>query len=160
MSIISVVYASAPVGEYIIPSVEILIPGQEPIRVCNGYVDRLLGVDGAFQLFEAGSLSIALPAKNTSGQQSLAFGIGNVNGRVQASVDAALESGAEVPLIYREYVSTDLLNPARRPLRMIVTGGSMKGGQAQFQASFYDLLNSAWPRERYTAQTAPGVRYL
>jgi len=160
MTIIDIVYASAPAAEVIIPTLEIQIPGKDPIRVCMGFEDQMLGIDGDYYLFEAGSISISLPKKNTSGQQSLTFGVANLDGRDQEYVDAALESGEMVPLIYREYLASDKSAPARQPLTMVMTGGSMEGGESRFEASFYDLLNAAWPRERYTAESAPGLRYL
>ena len=43
-----------------------------------------------YQLFEAGSISYRAPAVNTTGQQNLNFGFGNVNGK--RYVDNALES--------------------------------------------------------------------
>lgn len=160
MTILKIVYASAPTGEVIIPSLEIQIPNGEPVRICDGFEDHLLGVDGEYKLFEAGSLSIALPAKNTTGQQALTFGVPNANGLAQRYVDDALESGVRVPLIYREYLASDKSAPARRPYVLTMGGGVFEGMEAQFEASYYDLLNSAWPRERYTAETAPGIKYL
>ena len=35
---------------------------------------------------------------------------------------------------------------------MVVRGGVLEEGEVQFQASYYDMLNTSWPRERYTAQ--------
>lgn len=160
MTILAVVYASAPTDEVIIPTLEIQLPGGAPIRICVGFEDQYLGVDGAYQMFEAGSLSISLPSKNTSGQQTLAFGVAGVNGRAQRYVDQALESGVRIPLIYREYLESDKSAPARRPYTLVLSGGEFEGDEAQFEASYYDLLNTSWPRERYTAATAPGLRYL
>lgn len=159
-AVLSIVYASAPVDEIIIPTIEIPIPGMPTIRVCNGFEDLMLGVDGVFQLFEASQLEISLPGKNTSGQQSLNFGLGNVSGRVQRAVEQALESGAEIPLIYREYLNSERGAPAKTPYVMVITGGTLQGVDSSFEASYYDLLNTSWPRERYTAETAPGIRYL
>lgn len=161
MTILAEVYASAPTDEVIIPTLEIAVPGLAPIRICTGFEDHLLGVDGVMTLFEAGSLSITLPTVNaTSGQQTLQFGVANVNGIAQQHIDAALESGQATTLIYREYLSSDKTQPARRPYVMVLSGGTLEGGEAVFEASYYDLLNTAWPRERYTAETAPGIKYL
>lgn len=160
MTILSIVYASAPDSEVIIPTLEIQIPTGDPIRICADFEDHVLGVDGVYHLFEAGAISIALPKKDTSGQQALTFGIANVSGRAQRYVDEALESGAQVKLIYREYLISDKSEPARRPYEMVLSGGQLEGGEAVFEGSYYDLLNAAWPRERYTAQNAPGLKYL
>ena len=160
MTIRSVVYASAPADEVVIPTLEIQVPGHLPIRICTGFEDQLLGVDGQFVLFEAGSLQVALPASNTTGQQTLTFGVSNVNGVVQRYVDDALEAGQLVLLIYREYLASDKSAPASRVRTMTLQGGQLSNGEAQFEAGYYDLLNAAWPRERFTAENAPGVKYL
>ncbi|MFA5489612.1 MAG: DUF1833 family protein [Candidimonas sp.] len=159
-TLLNIVYASAPTGELIIPSLEILIPGTDPIRVCNGFEDQWLGVAGQYFLFEATPLAVALPSKNTSGQQTLSFGIPGVSGRAERQVDHALETGAQVKLIYREYLESDKSAPARRPYVMTMAGGVFEGPEVSFEASYYDLLNTAWPRERYTAESAPGIKYL
>ena len=160
MTILATVYASAPTDEVLIPTLEIQVPDHDPIRICADFQDHLLGVDGEYYLFEAANLSIALPKKDTTGQQNLSFGVANVNGKIQQYVDEALEAGQMVPLIYREYLVSDKSAPARRPYTLTMTGGSMEGGEARLEASYYDLLNAAWPRERYTAETAPGIKYL
>jgi len=160
MTILSVVYASAPAGEVIIATLEIVVPGHPPIRICDGFENHMLGVDGQLVQFEAGSLQVALPARNTRGQQTLSFGVSNVNGIAQRYVDDALEAGELVRLIYRAYLESDKSAPAERPRTMTLTGGQFERGEAVFEAGYYDLLNAAWPRERYTAESAPGLKYL
>lgn len=161
MSVIETYYASGG-SDVLIPSIEIRISGKTPIRICQGFEDHYLTVDGAPRLFEAGSLSVTLPSVNTSGQQTLNFGVANVNGLAQRYVDDALEQDKEVVLIYREYLAGDKSAPARRPYEMVIRGGRFDDGEAmaEFQASYYDILNTAWPRERYTSQNAPGIKYL
>lgn len=160
MTVLAEVYASAPAGEIIIPSLEIRIAGKDPIRLCTGFRDQLLGVDGVFRLFEAGALSLTLPAKDTRGMQTLNFGIPGMNGRVQKEFDDALESRQPVEIIYREYLSSNKSAPARRPYVMDLIGGTLEGGDAQLSAGFFDVLNRRWPREVYTSENAPGIKYL
>jgi len=45
------------------------------------------------------------------------------------------------------------------PLVMPCAGGAFKDGQFQAQARVNDWLNRGWPRARYTAEFAPGLRY-
>lgn len=160
MTAIAVVYASAPASEVIISTLEIRIPGLDPLRVAGDYESHNLGVDGVLQFFEAGPLSIALPARDATGQQTLKFGVSGVSGRAQQYVDAALASEDVSTMIYREYLASDPSAPARRPVTMTITGGSFQGADAIFEGSYYDLLNAAWSRERYTQDTAPGIQYL
>lgn len=160
MALLSVVYASAPTDELIIQSLEIIIPGVETTRICNGFTDYSLGIDGVLVPFEPGGLTVSLPAKNTTGQQTLAFGFSGVNGRAQRNVDAALAANVIVIMNYREYLLSDLMNPAHRPYRMELSGGSFEFDTVSFEGSYYDLLNTRWPRFRYTTETAPGLRYM
>nr|WP_315528303.1 DUF1833 family protein [uncultured Achromobacter sp.] len=156
MSTLAEIYASAPAGELIIPTLEIAIAGQPPIRICSGFEDHVL----SGMLFEAGSLSLSLPSKNTTGVQTLNFGVAGVNSLVQKYFDQALETGEAVKITYREYLESNKSQPARRPYVMDLIGGSLQDGEAQLSAGFFDVLNRRWPRELYTAQNAPGIRYL
>lgn len=156
MSTLAEVYASAPAGSLIIPTLEISIAGQTPIRICSGFEDQTL----AGMLFEAGSLSISLPNKNTSGMQTLNFGVAGVNSLVQTYIDIALETGEPVTITYREFLESDKTQPARRPYVMQLIGGTLQDGEASLSAGFFDVLNLRWPRQVYTADNAPGIRYL
>lgn len=160
MSVLDIVYASRPVDEYIIRTLEIRVDGLEPIRICQGYQDRWLMVDGVPQLFEAGTLSVSLPAENATGNQTLSFAVSGVSGVANDYVERALESGGQAIMIYREYLESDITAPARKPYVMQIIGGAFEGVEAIFEGGYYDLLNSAWPRDRYTSANAPGVQYL
>lgn len=153
-------YASAPTDRYDIATVEVQIPGHEPLRYCNGYEDRWLGVEGVPRLFEASPLSVALPKKDTSGQQTLVFGFAGVNGKAQRAVDDALATRQPIVMIYRLYLSTDLMTPAERPHVMTVVGGTFEEPNVTFEGSYYDLLNSVWQRDYYTVESAPGVKWM
>lgn len=121
----------------------------------------MLGVNGVLQLHEAGSLSATLPAKNTSGSQTLSFGVGGVNALVQQYFDLAQESGEPVKITFTEYLESDKMTPMRKPYVMDLLGGVLEAnGQAQLSAGFFDVLNLRWSRELYTAETAPGIKYL
>lgn len=128
----------------------------ETMRFVHGFEDMVLGG----QLFEACQISIALPEKNTTGNQTLSFGVGLVDSRADKIVDAALENGSIVYLIYKEFLNSDLSAPARTPIRMEVVGGQFEEGGLQIEASYFDMLNFEWPRQRYTTTNAPGIKYL
>lgn len=149
-------YASSPLGEIIFRTLEVESEGMQSIRLVHGYDDMVLGG----QLFEACQMSMGLPEKNTTGNQSLRFGVGLVDSRAHKAVRAAQENGAVVYLLYREFLSSNLAAPARRMLRMEVVGGEFADGVLQVEASYFDMLNFAWPRDWYTALNAPGLKYL
>jgi len=161
MSLIETVYASAPSEYVILPTLEILVPGHEPIRVVAAYEDLTAALEtGETVTFQAGPFAYKEPSKDTNGQQNLTFSIANVTGEAQKAVEAAIDADVEVPINYRVYLSTDLTAPAKKPYKMIMRGGSFEGVMVQIEAGYFDLLNTSWPRLRYVADFAPGLRYM
>ncbi|WP_138436507.1 DUF1833 family protein [Marinobacter shengliensis] len=159
MTTIKKAYASAT--DEVIRTLEILVSGADPIRVCTGFVNRLLTLEDETEAeFIAGPLSIKRPSKSASGQQTLYLSIANVTSQGQEAIEAALESGEEVPVIYREYLASDLSAPATNPYRMTLRAGGFQGIMIQIEAGYFDLLNTQWPRRRYTADEFPGLRYI
>lgn len=161
MSLIETVYASAPTDQVILPTLEILVPGYTPIRVVAAFEDvtATLETDETVT-FQAGPFDYERPSKDSSGNQMLKFSIANVTGEAQKAVEFALDADAEVPIIYREFLSSDLTAPAINPVEMTMRGGQFQGIMVQIEAGYYDLLNTAWPRNRYTVDFAPGLRYI
>ena len=156
---LKLLYAGDDVTTLRICTLDIELPGGEHIRLAHSYEDHMLGVDGVQQLFEACGLEISLPERSTSGNQSLRFGLGVVDGRAHRLISNALDSGQPSYVVYREYVSTDTSAPAAAPKRMLIQGGDLNSNVLQVEGSYFDLLNLAWPRDRYTADQAPGVKY-
>jgi len=160
MSLIETVYASAPSDQVILPTLEILVPGEDPIRVVAAYEDLTATLEtNETVTFQAGPFEYKEPSKNTNGQQMLTFAIANVTGEAQKAVEAALESGVQVPVNYRVYLSSDLSAPAKQPYKMILRGGTFEGMMVMVEAGYFDLLNHMWPRRRYLASEFPGLRY-
>ncbi|MFT7337638.1 MAG: hypothetical protein ACI92B_000960 [Marinobacter maritimus] len=161
MSIIKTVYASAPSKHVILATLEILVPGADPIRVVAAYEDVTAELEtGETVTFQAGPFAYKEPSKDTRGVQMLTFSIANVTGEAQKAVEKAIEEDAYVPVNYRVYLSTDLTAPAKRPYKMTMRGGSFRGMMVQVEAGYFDLLNTQWPRLRYTADWAPGLRHM
>jgi len=152
--------ASAPTDEVSVATLRIVIPGQPEIRICDGFEDFNFGIDGVLQPFEACQLVLNLPAKNTSGQQTLTFGTGGIVNTVQQYVDAAIAADVPISMIFAEYFISDRMTPNARPLTMILQGGQFAGDDMQFEGSYQDLLNLRWSRQMYTTETAPGLRYF
>lgn len=159
MTILNTVYASAPIDQVFIPSLEILTP--TPQRICAGFEDLTLGLEtGGSALFHGRGIAISLPGADTSGRQQLTFAIDNVHGIAQQQIDEALELDTHTQVVYRAYSSSDLSAPAETPLRMTLVGGGFEGGRLQIQCAYYDLITTAWPRARYTVGFAPGLKYF
>lgn len=161
MTLLQRVYASAPTDYVIIQTLDIRVAGQDPVLLCNGFNEVTATLETLEEVtFEPGNLVVNLPKKDDSGQQSLNFGLWNVTSRAQDIITAALEADEEVPIVYREFFSNDLTAPATSPLPFVMVGGEFQGIELQIEASYYDILNTAWPRERYTSLNAPGIQFL
>lgn len=160
MSVLEQVYASG--GDVIIHTLEITCAAwAEPILLCNGFEDQhCITEDGRPLTFMASGIAVALPKKTNSGAQNLTFAIDNVTGEAQRKIDAALEAEKKVFITLRTYLDSDRTAPAENPYRAVVLGGKIKGASVQITAGFFDVINTAFPRDLYTVNFAPGIRYL
>lgn len=161
MTVLERVFASSGT-EVVIPTLEITCDAwAAPLLLCNGYENHTCTTEDARSLtFLASGIQVALPKRNTSGTQILTFAIDNVTGQAQQLIDAALEAGDMVRLTFRHYLSSDKTAPAEPPLKFIVRDGAMEGATLQINAAFFDMINTAWPRNFYTPEFAPGLRYF
>lgn len=153
------VYSGADLNTVRLLTLDIELPGGEHVRLVQSFEDQMLGVNGVLQRFEACGIDLSLPVRDTSGNQFLRFGLGIVDGRPHRLIAQALEAGQAVYLVYREYLHTDPTVPASAPKRMLIQGGDMNFMALQVDASYFDMLGIAWPRDRYTVDKAPGVKY-
>ena len=161
MSLIEIVYASAPADQVIINTLEIKHPSIDTIRICADYADHVLTLETAEVVtFEQSGFDIQLPNKDTSGNQVLTFAVSNVDGVAQAALDEAMSAGGEITITYRAYLASDTSAPAEPPTVMTLIGATFQSGTVQLKASYFDLLNTAWPRRRYTSDFSPAIKYL
>jgi long-subunit fatty acid transport protein len=159
MTILNRLYASSG-PEVIIETLEIKI-GEEAHYICKGYEDITATTErGDIVTFIAGGIDIALPARNGDGTQDLQFAISNIDGVVSTAIRAALDDLSRASLTYRSYVSTDLSAPAAVPYTLAIKSGYWTATQVQITAGYMNILDSAWPRYRYTLPLFPGLRYM
>lgn len=160
MSILEQVYASG--GDILIYTLELACDAWESsVFICGGFENQTCtDENGRVVTFEAAGIDVALPKKGNSGAQTLTFAIDNITGEAQRKVDQALAADERVTLFSRIFLASDLGAPAEPPYRMTVMGGSMQGTTLQIQAGYFDLINTAWPRDLYTLEFAPGLKYL
>lgn len=159
MTILNRLYASSG-PEVIIETLQINI-GDEAHYLCKGYEDITATTEnGDTVTFTAGAIDIALPARNGDGTQDLQFAISNIDGVVSTAIRNALDNLSTASLTYRNYVSTDLAAPASAPYTLAIKSGSWTATQAQITAGYMNVLDTAWPRYRYTLNNFPGLRYI
>lgn len=155
------IYASAPTDYYLTLAMRISNEGQDDICICHDYYDRVFVVDGVPLNFEAGQVNIKKPTISTKGSQPLSFGFAGVSRRALRFVENALESRKPIYVEIFEFINmpNGESEIGMRLRRIELVGGKITGDVCQFEASHHELLNWRFPRERYTPQTAPGIRY-
>ncbi len=157
--LLEVVYASAPVDEIIHHTIE-LISSKGTRRLVQGYEDLVATLETGSQVtFARSFFAVSLPQKSIKGAQELQFQIDNVSGDAMAFIEAAMEAGSRVTVVYRAYLGSNLSAPSETPMRLTVTASSVDVKSASLRATFHDLVNAPWPKRRYTAAFAPGLIY-
>lgn len=158
MTILNRLYASSG-SEVILETLQIVI-GSESHWLTKGWEDITARLEnGTMQTFIACGIDIALPARNADGTQDLKFAISNVDGVVSAAIRNALKELSSATLTYRCFVSGDLSAPTSSPYTMAIKSGYWTSLEVQITAGYMNVLDTAWPRYRYTLNNFPGLRY-
>jgi hypothetical protein len=159
--VLETLYASAPVDDVIIHTLELKSAGfNGHIRIAQGFDDAVVTLEnGGRARFEASGFGVSLPHRAVKGKQDLQFQLDNVTGRAIKEIDSALESGDTISVTYRAYAGSDLSAPGQPPLVLTATSVQTDINTVVVVASFNDLVNKAWPRRRYTPSFAPGLKY-
>lgn len=145
-----------------IPTLELTCPvWGESLFLCAGFKNfTFIDENGRVLTFEASGIDVTLPKRSNDGGQSLGLAIDNVRGKAQQLIDLAKHWGARITIIYRTYLESDPTAPAEQPLRLTALSATMEGPTVQILAGYFDLVNAAWPRDRYTAVNFPGIKYI
>lgn len=108
--------------------------------------------------YTASAFSVQLPERSDSGFTDLAFSICGVSGQCYAYVRNALMSHTTTYLTLKQWHSET--GELMYQQRLTVTGGQLTRDTANFTASFCDMLNTEFPKLRYTVNNAPGLKYV
>lgn len=114
----------------------------------------------------ASAFTVQMPNRSDAPTNQLTFGIGGVNMQIFSTIRKYL--GVKTQVIYREYNPDNYsvqtigmrYNEIVTELKLDLQGIVFSNDSAQFQASFNDTLNLAFPRLRYTQYNAPGLQYV
>jgi len=159
MTVLNRLYASGG-SEVLLETLEINVAGKTH-WLAGGWTDFTATIEtGEVKTFTACGIDIALPAKNADGTQDLNFAICNVDGVVSSEVRDAINNLQDAYLIYRCFISTDRSAPANVPYTLTIKSGYWTAVEVQFTAGYMNVLDTAWPRWRYTLPEFPGLRYI
>lgn len=133
----------------------------DPLLICNQFFD-FTGTteDGRTLTFIATAFDPSLPKRDNSGAQTLGVAIDNVTGEAQRRIDQANEAAAPIRMTLRTFLESDPSAPAEPPLYLDALAAEIEGPTIQFTAGYFDLIDTAWPRFRYTDEFSPGVKYI
>lgn len=139
-----------------LPAVTLTIENEEigELNFILAYEDKK--IDNV--LYHASAFTVQMPERSDSGFTDLSFSICGVSGQCYDYIKRALASHATTYLTLKQWHSEtkELLYT----LTLTVTGGQLTRDQANFTASFCDMLNTEFPKLRYTANNAPGLKYV
>lgn len=159
MTVLNRLYASS--GEEVIIETLQIDVGDKTFWLTKGFDDITATLeDGSIVTFIACGIDLALPARNADGTQDLKFAISNITGVVSSAIRKALPVIESSQLTYRCFTSNDLGAPAERPFSLIIKSGYWTSTQVQITAGYMNVLDTAWPRYRYTLNFFPGLRYI
>ncbi|WP_313687578.1 DUF1833 family protein [Pantoea sp.] len=158
MTMLDRLYASSG-SEVLIPAIQITV-GEDSYYLTNGFEDISVSLEnGDSVTLTACGISVSLPARNDDGTQDLKFAISNITGEASTIIRNAINNKTESALTYRCYISTDLTAPAATPYTMKIKNGTWTNTRAQITAGYMNILDTAWPRNSYTLNYFPGLRY-
>ncbi|QIM43296.1 DUF1833 family protein [Leclercia adecarboxylata] len=158
-SVLNRLYASGG-DEVIIDTLQITVGGQS-YWLTRGWDDVTVTLEtGSKATFTGSAIDVALPARNADGTQDLKFAISNIEGVVSSAIRNALDNLSNATLTFRRYISTDLSAPASPPFTLAIKEGYWTAMEVQITAGYMNILDTSWPRYRYTLTDFPGLRYL
>lgn len=160
-NVLQTIYASAPVNDLPIHTLELQADSLWTLRICDGFDDVTAGIEGGEMVtFLASGMGVSLPARGVKGRQDLQFQIDNVTGEALTKVKQAIDAGIPIKVIYRVYTASNLTEPAEPAVEMKAVDVQATALSLNVVASFNDLVNKAWPKNRYTPSIAPGLKYF
>ena len=146
------IYASG--GQLPLVTLEINNSEIGTLRFILAYEDKQISGN----TYKASAFTVQLPERSDSGFSDLSFSICGVNGECYRYIRQALASGVPTYLTLTQYHPVS--GAAVYELTLTVTGGQITRERADFTASFCDMLNTEFPKLRYTAYNAPGLKYV
>lgn len=117
-----------------------------------------IALDG--RTYSPSSFQVSMPTKSDNGFTDLNFAICNVDNEVYRQYKRLDVHTKDHP----SYVILQQFHPETKvkeyELKLTITGVQFTMKQVNFTASFCDMLNTEFPRLRYTQENCPGLKYV
>lgn len=160
-------YASADASDDVISTVELnhasFIDGPE--RYVSGQLDVLratLEATAPFNpteevIFRPMAFDFLPPGQGDHGPTPAQVKIDNVSGQVATILRQTLTGNSPVEIIYREFMRSDLTQPAQLYYGLIMKRVSLTALTASGEIGWREVQLQAFPRRRYTKEDYPGL---
>lgn len=159
--VLSHIYNSAPTDDAQLVLMQLSCSAwAAPIRLAVSGRDETVTLPGGeIATFQWSGLSVNLPDQKASGSGDLSFSIGGVTATALQAIDDAV--AADEPVTATLYIYTQLYRdaPQKTPLSLEVTSIIADDTSIQCVAQMRDVINSRYPKLRYTPDNTPGLKY-
>ncbi len=167
MNTLEQIHASNPIDESLIYTLELIHPAFDNGRVllAQSMADLTATLETSEVVtFQASGIGIALPARSVEGKQDLSLQLDNVSNDVWRNLSAAVKAIRTNPnriqVVLRTFLELDLTAPHPHIVHMNAISASVDATTASLVASFHDIVNTSWPKRRYTPENFPGLKYV
>ncbi len=127
----------------------------------NGFYYEVFTLErGDTVTFTAVAVDLGRQKRSNSVSESLGVAIDNVRNEAEPLVASAKAAGAQILMTLRSFLESNPEEPAELPVTLKVLRASFDNVKLSLTASNPDLVNIAWPRDRYTVDFAPGITYI
>lgn len=165
-------YASSPVGEIILETLEFLHPAfinddgnPDSIRIVHDGQDLFATLEptaplhpGASVQFQAFAFDVTLPGFEEGQTPTMTITVDNVGRELTRELEAATASIQPITVIHRIYLISDLSGPQMDPpIQMTVQKATVDLNHIAFTCTLDDVTNVPFPRRQYTPDDFPGL---
>jgi hypothetical protein len=159
-------YASAPADQVIYHTLEIWHPNfTQPIYVVRDFHDLTATKEatavrspGAEVTFVGFAFNLTPPEVDMDGVPQCVIEIDNVSREILANIEASMGSTSTITVIYRAYLSDDLIGPENDPpLELTIHSITADVFKVRAVAGFGSLANLKFPKLEYSSEVFPGL---
>lgn len=131
-----------------------------PLRYAVSAQDETVTLPSAeTAVFLSSGLAVALPDQSASGSQDMVFQFDGVSIIALEYIDLAIADYAEVTATLYTYTHLHRDAPQKSPLTLQVVSAVADKKSFQAACKHRDVINSPFPKLRYTPKITPGLKY-
>lgn len=153
--------ANGKVDDPIIDTLELLHPDSAThLFYVRDFQDHVFTLeDGSTQqLFKRAGFQVETPTTASEGLQQMAIRIDNIELEASDFINEVKHSKEPVQLIYRQYLLSVPTEPARRPLKMLLTDFKITIDSVISKATIQDIVNAPMISKKYSKELFPALK--